>query len=264
MTQLSQTIAQDLKLSSKKVQAALDLFDTGATVPFVARYRKEATGGLDEVQLRAILDRKGYFTDLEQRRKTILQAIGEQGELTSDLERRIRDASSKTALEDLYAPFKKRRKTRADTAREKGLAPLAERMLAQPRDGHPVQEARRFVHPARGIASVDEALAGARDIVAETLGLDATLRTVVRDAVQQHGVLRSKLAKKGLESGQFRDYVDYQERGQRVPSSDTAVCRGEEEDYLSLRRMSTAAAVCGAVSTSNSPFGPNVRSVKMP
>ena len=125
MTQLSQTIAQDLKLSSKKVQAALDLFDTGATVPFVARYRKEATGGLDEVQLRAILDRKGYFTDLEQRRKTILQAIGEQGKLTSDLERRIRDASSKTALEDLYAPFKKRRKTRADTAREKGLAPLA-------------------------------------------------------------------------------------------------------------------------------------------
>ena len=151
MSTFAQTIAHSLSLPQPKVRAALEWFESGATHPFVARYRKEQTGGLDEVQLRDIMERKEYLTELEQRRRTIVEAIREQGKLSDALAKELSECTSKTALEDLYAPYKKRRKTRADTARERGLQPLADKIQAQPRKGHPVSDARSFV-------SRDEAL----------------------------------------------------------------------------------------------------------
>ena len=264
MTHLSQTIARTLGVSPGRVEAALNLFDSGATLPFVARYRKEATGGLDELQLRKILEKHTFLTELEHRRATIREAIAEQGKLSADVSKALDNADCKTALEDLYAPYKKRRKTRADKARESGLEPLAHRIFSQPRSGHPFGEARRFIDVAKGIKSEDEALAGARDIVAENLSLDPVLRTVVRDAVRDHGTLRSKLAKKGLDGRQYRDYLDYQERGQRVPSHRyLAVCRGEDEGLLSVslrpdseRTLQQVLRRCKYFP--NSPFGPQM------
>ena len=192
----SQAIAQELNLPPKGVSNALTLFDDGATVPFVARYRKEATGGLDEVALRAILDAQTMRQELAQRRQTILKAIAEQNQLTDALKNKIENATTKTALEDLYAPYKKRRKTRGDTAIEKGLKPLAQRILDQPRHANPTQDAKKFVRPDKGVNTIDEALAGGRDIVAETLAFDPKLKDQVRDAVSRHGVLKAKPPKK--------------------------------------------------------------------
>jgi len=235
MSTFAQTIASSLSLPQPKVLAALGLFESGATVPFIARYRKEQTGGLDEVQLRDILERKEYVTDLEQRRKTIVEAIRGQGKLTEALAKQLSGCTSKTELEDLYAPYKKRRKTRADSARERGLEPLAERMQAQPQHGNPLSDAQRFVGRERGVATPEEALAGARDIVAENLAQDSELRGLIRELVAQHGKLSSKLAKKGLDGTQYREYLNYEERAQRVPSHRyLAVCRGEEEGILSV------------------------------
>ena len=231
----SQAIAQELNLPPKGVSNALTLFDDGATVPFVARYRKEATGGLDEVALRAILDAQTMRQELAQRRQTILKAMAEQNQLTDALKNKIENATTKTALEDLYAPYKKRRKTRGDTAIEKGLKPLAQRILDQPRHANPNQDAKKFVRPDKGVNTIDEALAGARDIVAETLAFDPKLKDQVRDAVSRHGVLKAKAAKKDVDVQQFKDYINYEERGQRVPSHRyLAVCRGEAEGVLSV------------------------------
>ena len=264
MQQLVDSIAQSLELKTGAVKAALTLFGDGATVPFVARYRKEATGGLDEVQLRAILERRDYLSELEARKATILEAVSSQGKLTDALEQAIRNTQNKARLEDLYAPFKKRRKTRADAALEKGLGPLAKRIMFQPRDGNPSREAQRYVDIRRGVDSVDDALAGARDIVAQELGLDPELRRLIRGLVQQHGVLRSKLAKKGVDGTQYRDYLDYEERGQRVPSHRyLAVCRGEAEGVLTVtlrpdseRTLQQLLRRCKYFP--NSPFGPQM------
>ena len=264
MSTFAQTIAQSLSLPESKVTAALGLFESGATLPFVARYRKEQTGGLDEVQLRDIMERKEYVTDLEQRRSTIVEAIREQGKLTDALANQLRACTSKTEMEDLYAPYKKRRKTRADAARERGLQPLAERIQAQPQHGNPVSDARRFVDHARGVASPDEALAGARDIVAETLAQDSALRGLIRELVEQHGQLSSKLAKKGLDGSQYRDYLKYQERAQRVPSHRyLAVCRGEDEGILSVSVRSDMERTLHQLLRRcryypNSPYGPQM------
>lgn len=264
MTALSATIAKNLTLSEKRVAAALSLFGGGATVPFVARYRKEQTGGLDEVQLRAIVEREQYLTVLEQRRKTIIETIREQGKLTPPLADKLRNCTNKTELEDLYLPYKKRRKTRADTARSLGLEPLARRIAAQPRDGQPRQDARRFVDPSKGVKTPEDALAGARDIVADNLAMDAGLRSLVRDLVGQHGKLRSKLAKKGTDGSQFRDYLDYEERACRVPSHRyLAVCRGEDEGILSVSVRPDMGITLQEVLRRcryypNSPYGPQM------
>lgn len=235
MTTLSISLAQKLSLPKNKVEAALRLFDEGATVPFIARYRKEVTGGLDEVELRAIGESKNAWVELEQRRTSILETLSKEGVLTPELRQAIQNAPSKTLLEDLYAPHKKRRKTRADKAREKGLGPLAERIQRQARDGNPRQDARAFVQPHKGVESIEEAIAGAQDIVAESLGLDPTLRASVRSMLQQHGKVHSKLAKKGVDGSAFRDYLDYEERADKIPSHRyLAVCRGEATGILSV------------------------------
>lgn len=229
---LARTVANHTQLDPKNVAAALTLFDEGATLPFVARYRKERTGGLDEVQLRAIQAVHKRLTELEQRRATILEAIQSQGQLTDALRQQLMDAGDKTRLEDLYAPFKQSRKTRAGAARALGLEPLADRILAQ-RDGHARNEAKRFVKGE--VRSVDDALQGARDIVAEALANDAKLRTFVRKTVREHGRLVSKL-KKGQDAGTFRDYADRTEPLRRIPDHRyLAMCRGEAQGVLRIK-----------------------------
>jgi protein Tex len=228
---LSQQIAARTQLPPRGVAAAVALFDEGATLPFVARYRKERTGGLDEVQLRAILAARTEFTALEQRRTAIVEALKSQGKLTDRLHQALQGATRKTDLEDLYAPFKQGRKTRGDQARSRGLQPLADRILRQA-DGHPQRDAKRFLRA--GVPTVEDALKGARDIVAETLASKPEGRAWCRQQVGQHGMLRST-AKKGADVSHFRDYVDRSEPVRRIPSHRyLALCRGESEGVLRL------------------------------
>src|SRR5215467_12984523 len=171
-------VARELGLAPAAVAQVVAMLDEGNTVPFIARYRKERTGGLDEVQIRAIEDQRSYLVELETRRAAILASIAEQGKLTPELEAKLRAATGKSELEDLYAPYRPRRKTRASVARERGLEPLAQRMLAQGADGDPAAEAAAFVGEA--VPSADDALAGARDIVAEVLADTAEIRAFAR------------------------------------------------------------------------------------
>lgn len=226
---LAQQIAAETQLPEEGVAAAVALFDDGATLPFVARYRKERTGGLDEVQLRSVLDARKRLTELAQRRDTILHTLKEQGDLTDALRRSLEQATRKSQLEDLYAPYKRGRATRGDKARALGLEPLARQLLSEHR-GHPSQSARPFVKGA--VSSTDEALAGARDIVAEILASDPENRAGVRRAVGRRGALHSK-AKKGADVGAFRDYVDRKEPLRNIPPHRyLAMCRGEAEGVL--------------------------------
>jgi len=226
-------IARALNLRPRDVGAVITMLADGNTVPFVARYRKEATGGLDEVAIEAIEVAVKAARVLEDRREAVLKAIREQGKLDGALERLIREAGDKQTLEDLYLPFKKKRKTRASVARERGLAPLAERVLAQPRDGHPGREARRFL--GADVPDVDAALAGARDIVAASLAETASIRSAVRAFTVRHGGIRSAAVKKAVAGKRtpFEDYYDFGEGVSRIPSHRyLAMCRGEEEGML--------------------------------
>lgn len=226
-----------LKLPRSGVSAVVKLLSDGNTVPFIARYRKEMTGGLDEVAIRDIEEKAAYLKELESRRQTILDTIREQGMLTADLERRIRACRDKASLEDLYLPYKPKRRTRAMMARERGLAPLADRIAAQPRDGSPRGDAARFVDPEREVPDVDAALAGARDIVAERIAEEADNRAMVRDAFTREGVVRSRVAKgKESEGARFRDYFDYEEAVRKIPSHRfLALRRGESEGVLRVK-----------------------------
>lgn len=226
-----------LKLPRAGVSAVVKLLSDGNTVPFIARYRKEVTGGLDEVAIRDIEEKAAYLKELESRRQTILDTIREQGMLTADLERRIRACRDKASLEDLYLPYKPKRRTRAMMARERGLAPLADRIADQPRDGSPRGEAARFVDPERDVPDLDAALAGARDIVAERIAEDADNRAMVRDAFAREGVIRSRVAKgKESEGARFRDYFDYEEAVRKIPSHRfLALRRGESEGVLRVK-----------------------------
>ena len=158
-------LARELSLPERGVAAVVRLLAEGATVPFIARYRKELTGGLDEVQIRAIEERRIYVLELEERRAAILTSIGEQGQLTEALRIKVMACATKAALEDLYLPFKPKRRTRAMIARERGLAPLAERILAQPKVGDPAGEAAAFVDVAKEVADVKAALADRKSVV---------------------------------------------------------------------------------------------------
>jgi uncharacterized protein len=237
-------IASATGLPAAGVAAAVALFDDGATLPFVARYRKERTGGLDEVQLREVLAARRQLAELDQRRQTIFGALTEQGVLTPALRTSLLRATLKSELEDLYAPYKQGRKTRASMARKAGLAPLAQRIWEQSRQGRPQNDARAFV---RGdIQTIDDALAGARDIVAEELAAKPDLRRQSRQLVGERGGMVSKL-KKGKDAGAFRDYVDYSEATRSIPSHRyLALCRGEAEGVLSVKLDVDNQAIVGA------------------
>lgn len=231
-----QELAKSLTLPRGGVAAVLRLLSDQATVPFIARYRKEMTGGLDEVQIRAIRDAHSERTEREKRRAYILSAISEQGKLDPALEERIRAATTRAQLEDLYLPFKKKRRTRATIARERGLELLANRILAQPRGAHPDQEAQRFVDPEREVPDAQAALAGARDIVAEEIAQDPDTRAFCRLEYFQTGQVVSTQRKGVSGRTKFEQYYDYREPVSRIPSHRwLAIARGEAEEVLRVR-----------------------------
>ena len=232
-TDFSQALAQQLGIRAHQVAATIDLLDSGATVPFVARYRKERTGSLDEVQIAAIRDGLQRLREREQRRNFILQTIEEQGKLTPDLRQQIESADTMTELEDLYLPFKPKRRTRATIARERGLEPLATALSEQ--DNIAVEPlAKQFVDTEKGVETVEDALAGARDILAEWVNEDQTARANIRQLFTKKAFLISKLIKgKEAEAHKFRDYFDWSEPLNRVPSHRLlAILRGANEGLL--------------------------------
>ena len=232
---IARIIARELNVEDKQVAAAVDLIGEGATVPFIARYRKERTGGLDDTQLRHLAARLTYLTDLAARRGTVLKSIREQGKLTPVLEKQINAAETKVALEDLYAPFRQKRRTRATIAREAGLAPLAEQLLANP-NLNPAEISAKFISDTRGVASADEALEGARHIVVETLAETPEIVGAVREKMWAEGKVRSSVARgKAEEGAKFSDYFDFDQPIEQLPSHRLlALLRGEKEGVLKL------------------------------
>lgn len=226
-------IASALGLPVKGVAAVVRLLAEGATVPFIARYRKEATGGLDEVQIRDIEEKHAYVKELEARRASILEEISRQGKLTEELRAKILAATQKTELEDLYLPFRPRRRTRATIAREKGLEPLAQRILAQPTDGDPETEAQTFVNADKGVATAADALAGARDIVAEVCAETAEVRAFARRLFFEEGLLVVSKAPEVEGPTKYEVYYNYREACRTIPSHRyLAVRRGENDNVL--------------------------------
>jgi len=228
-------IAQEIKASPAQVNAAITLLDNGATVPFIARYRKEATGGLDDTQLRLLESRLAYLRELDQRKQAILKAIDEQGQLSDSLRQAIESCDSKTRLEDLYLPYKKKRRTKAQMAREAGLEKLLSALIARP-DELPEKIAGAFVNEEKGIDTPAAALEGARHIALEQLGEDAELVGQLRDWLWQNGFIRSQVVT-GQEqaAAKFRDYFDFAEPIRRIPSHRLlALLRGRNEGHLNL------------------------------
>ena len=225
-------VAYELRLPRPGVEAVVALLDEGSTVPFIARYRKERTGGLDEVQIRNIEEKRAYHVELEDRRAAILASVTEQGKLTPELEAKLRAAMAKAELEDLYAPYRPRRKTRASVAREKGLQPLADRILAQSADGDPAAEAAALV--TEQVLLAEDALAGARDIAAEVLADTAEIRAWVRRMYTEHGDLVSSVVPgKDAEPTKFEQYYAFSEAVKTIPSHRfLAIRRGEAEGVL--------------------------------
>jgi uncharacterized protein len=232
---VDQRIAAELGVAVRQVSAAVDLLDGGATVPFIARYRKEATGTLDDAQLRTLEERLRYLRELDERRAAILTEIAAQGKLTGELETQIRAADSKARLEDLYLPYKPKRRTKAQIAREAGLEPLAELLLADPaRD--PQAEAAGFVDEGKGVADAAAALEGARAILVERFAEDADLLGELREAMAARGSLSSGVREGQQEKGaKFADYFEFAEPFQRLPAHRIlALFRGEKEEVLDL------------------------------
>ncbi|MCB1572616.1 MAG: RNA-binding transcriptional accessory protein [Xanthomonadales bacterium] len=235
MSSIEHRIATEIAARPEQVEAAVQLLDSGATVPFIARYRKEATGGLDDSQLRLLEERLGYLRELEDRRAAVLASIEEQGKLSDELRADILAADNKARLEDLYLPYKPRRRTRAQIAREAGLEPLAKALLADP-EQLPEQAAAAFVDEAKGIADSKAALDGARAILLETFAEDPALVGALRDWLTAKAVIRaSVVAGKESEGAKFRDYFQHVEPIGSIPSHRLlALFRARNEGVLDL------------------------------
>ncbi|MFZ4734502.1 MAG: Tex family protein [Bradymonadia bacterium] len=258
-------LAAELQLPPHGVAAVTKLLAEGSTVPFIARYRKEATGGLDEVQIRAIEERGLYLRELEERRVAVLASIAEQGKLTAELTARISACTTKAQLEDLYLPFKPKRRTKATIARERGLEPLALRILEQPRIGDPRAEAAAYVRPEGEVLDAEAALAGARDIVAERVSEDADVRTFVRETFSRHGVVVSeRVPEKTQAPTKFEAYYEHREPVATIPSHRfLAIRRGEREGFLQVEVAVEAERVLPFIEgrfglDARSPFAPEL------
>ncbi|APR79875.1 Transcription accessory protein [Minicystis rosea] len=227
-------LAEELNLPRSGVSAVVKLLAESATVPFIARYRKEATGGLDEVQIRTIEERRTYLIELDERRRTVVSEIFKQGKLTDALFKKIVNCPTKAELEDLYLPYKPKRRTRGIIAKERGLEPLADRMWAQPHDGSPDAEAQAFVSAAKEVPDVIAALAGARDICAERVAEDADVRKIVREAYTKDGVIKvAKNEEHANKATKFDMYASFEEPVANIPSHRyLAIRRGEAEGVL--------------------------------
>ena len=229
-------IAEELNLSRHQAMATARLLEDGATVPFIARYRKEATGSLDEVAITAIRDRKAQLEELDSRRESILKSLQERKLLTDDLREKILTAETLSTLEDIYLPYRPKRRTRATIAREKGLEPLAKILFEQKANTDPVTEARAYIDPEKGVETLDDALAGSRDIIAECVNENQEARKKMRALFTNKGLFRSKvISDKESEGAKFRDYFDWEEPVTKAPSHRIlAMRRGEKEGFLRL------------------------------
>ncbi len=230
-----QIIAGELKIQSKQVQATIDLLNEGSTVPFIARYRKEATGGLSDTDLRSLSERLTYLTELNDRQTVIIKSIDEQGKLTPELKQAVLAADTKTRLEDLYLPYKPKRRTKAQIAKEAGLEPLAEQLLKDI-DADPEQLAAGFVDADKGVADVKAALDGARQIIMEQVAEQADLLQQLRTLFWRYAVMTSTVAKDKEQEGiKFSDYFEFSEAINKVPSHRVlAMLRGRKESILQL------------------------------
>lgn len=235
-TPINQVIATELQVKLEQVNAAIELLDEGSTVPFISRYRKEVTGGLDDTQLRTLQERLAYLRELDERRLSILNSIEEQGKLTPQLSKAINAADTKTRLEDLYLPYKQKRRTKGQIAIEAGLEPLADALFTNP-ELVPETEAERYLNPELAIKETKDALDGAKYILMERFSEDAELLAKTRQFMQSYAELASSLVKgKENEAAKFKDYFEYSELYQNIPSHRAlALFRGRREGFLSLR-----------------------------
>ena len=230
-------IADELNLSLRQVKAAARLLKEGGTVPFIARYRKEVTDSLDEVAITAIRDKMAQMEALDNRRESILKSLKERELLTDDLNGKIVSAETMTTLEDIYLPYRPKRRTRATAAKEKGLEPLAKLIFNQKDETDPVKEAAAYIDPEKGVETAEDALAGNRDIIAEWVNEDQGARERMRALYAQKGVFRSRVIPgKEAEGAKFRDYFDWEEPVPKAPSHRVlAMRRGEKEGFIDLR-----------------------------
>ena len=233
---IAKQVARELAVGAEEVTKAVALLDGGSTVPFIARYRKEATGGLDDTQLRELEERLRYLRELEERREVILRSIAEQGKLPPELEKEVRTAETKTRLEDLYLPYKPKRRTKVQIAREAGLEPLADQLLSS-RGGNPTKEAEAFVDAEKGVPDSAAALQGARAILVERFAEDAGLVGELREYVKRHGRIASKVVKSKQEEGaKFSDYFEFSEPLRKAPSHRVlALLRGRRQGVLRVK-----------------------------
>jgi uncharacterized protein len=229
-------IASELNLTPSQVQAAADLLNEGATVPFIARYRKETTGSMDEVAITKVRDRMAQLQELDKRREAILNSLEERGQLSDELREKILAAETMVALEDIYLPYRPKRRTRATIARERGLEPLAHLLFAQ-EETDPTAAAAAFIDPGKGVESVEDALSGSRDIIAEWVNEDQTARTRMRDFYASRAVFRSRvIPDKAAEGVKYKDYFEWEEAAAKAPSHRIlAMRRGEKEGFLLMR-----------------------------
>ena len=235
MTTHYKKLAAEFSIAEKQVIATVSLLDEGATVPFISRYRKELTGSLDEVQVAGIRDRIQQLRELDKRREAILNSLTEMGKLTPELEAQINAAETMVLLEDIYLPYRPKRKTRASIAREKGLQPLADLLFAQNKFDVEA-EAEKYISEEKGVASIEEALGGARDIIAEHISEDAAVRTKIRELFMEKGSYKSRvITGKETEGIKYKDYFDWEEPVKSAPSHRIlAMRRGEKEEILYL------------------------------
>ena len=229
-----QTIARELDKDPRHIENVVQLLDEGDTIPFIARYRKELHGAMDDTSLRTLEERLQYLRGLEERRETVKNAVAEQGKLTEELAAAIDAAGTLAEVEDLYRPYKQKRRTRATMAREKGLAPLAELLFAQGRDcPRPEEAARDYIDPEKGVETVEDALQGASDIIAEQISDDAAIRKTLRALLWRQGQLVSRAA--GEEDSVYRLYYDFTQPISRLQGHQIlAINRGEKENYLKV------------------------------
>ena len=228
-------IAKELAIQAKQVKATLSLLDEGGTVPFISRYRKELTGSLDEVAIAAIRDRAGQLRDLDKRKEAILKSLKEQEKLTPELEQQVNAAETMAILEDIYLPYKPKRRTKATVAREKGLEPLAKTIFEQ-EEKNITNVAEEYINPEKEVSSVEEALQGARDIIAEWVNEDAEARAGMRKLFLEKGIFKSKVIPgKEEEGNKYKDYFEWEEPVATAPSHRVlAMRRGEKELILML------------------------------
>tara|TARA_Y100001980_G_scaffold21309_1_gene6065 strand:+ start:13010 stop:15247 length:2238 start_codon:yes stop_codon:yes gene_type:complete len=235
MKNYSEKIAGELALKPHFVEATIKLLDEGATVPFISRYRKEVTGTMDEVAVAGVRDRITQLRELDKRREAILKSIDEQEKLTPELKKKIEEAETMTALEDLYLPYKPKRKTRASVAKERGLEPLAKLIWEQGKFS-PYDEAEKYINEEKEVADIEAALQGARDIIAEWISEDATAREQIRKLFRTEGIIKARVLKgKEAEAAKYKDYFEWEEPLKKIPSHRLlAIRRGEREGLLMM------------------------------